>query len=454
MHDGSFTLSARANEEDAIFKPTSWLVKIEFIKQLIMASNVLISIVSEHGGGKSTFARVLANSLENQVEVIPFNATPLFTKESLLTYVAHQIDEELQPNLTAIISYCQENYKNTLIVIDDAHNLSEEFLIEILATLQKQEGKSYFHICLVSNYSLVPLLNRLSETYTEIIHTIELGPLNENETKTYILERLSTLGINEIPDEDIQQFYQLTEGNIVGINTQMASYFKTNKETSFSKNKKNAYIKWASLTAGIVLAAGLSFFLLSEDSNQNLEVKPSIQLAKNPEELQVQQIDLPLESDIANYQLAAVRQAIEIASLKRIEVAPNEEDPQLDDSMVVMDKVVVIPKVKPPKEVSVAQKPASKIINKMPVKQAALDNSKFTIQILASHKSEDLAKFAKMHGLKNTKVLNAKRQGKNWYVLTLGAYASKEQAKQALKALPTSIAQLNPWVRALAELKA
>jgi DamX protein len=452
MQDNNLRLSAKTSEDkENTFTPSSWLVKIEFINQLILASNVLISVISEHEGGKSTFAKILSSSVDEKVEVYRFNASALFAQEKFYLQLSKQINDYVEPQIDSIVQYCQDTKQHILIIIDDAQNLPEIFIEELLIALQKQNIMSFFHVCLVSNLALVPTLNKLSLIFKEMVHTIELGALNESETRAYVLEKLSASDKEKLSEEKLEQFFQLTEGSLVGINTQLNAFFNSQRSTSFVPPLN---YRWAGLAAGVLAVLGGAYLFFA--TPHELPIEKKSQEVAIAQEINIQQIDLPLESSLVNYQLAAVKQTLEEISVKKLE-QDKSENGAMDDSYVVMDKVVVIPKIKPNEVASkpVVSKPipnrAATVIKT--VKQDAIDKTKFTIQLLASKNQSVLQQFSQAYHLKNTHILKSKAQGTVWYVLTSGVFANKVAAKAAINQLPHPVVALKPWVRSLGELK-
>lgn len=79
----------------------------------------------------------------------------------------------------------------------------------------------------------------------------------------------------------------------------------------------------------------------------------------------------------------------------------------------------------------------------------------FTIQVLASRKRDDVMHFVNSHKMTaNAKIRLTKRDGLDWYVLTIGEFGQVEQAQAAIKMLPTELAKFNPWIRPVGSLKA
>ncbi len=450
-----------------IFKPISWLTKIEFINQLVLGNNLLISVLGEHGSGKTTFSNMLYSMASSEINPYLLSASPLFTREYYLAEVAAQLHYHGDLSIAGVIEHCNTQQKRTLIIIDDAHYLPEDFISEILGALRLQDEQGCFNICLVSNRSMIPTLNKLALDNEDMIHSIELGPLTERETKTYIEERLSKRqGTDvEVTDQQINQFYQLTEGNIVGINSQMIGFFGGR---ATNKPRVNNSLRPAGIVGGVVVAALVGVMFLSQSQNLtpsepliNQLPQPALSESTNV----VTSDELALDSDIPAYDIDAVRQNVAAAPLRRSDlVAVNTEDNASDDLMAVMDKVIVIPRVmhkqaskKTPqagKSAPVVAKVMPKAAGKQVLAKSAVAQSRYTIQLLASHNKAELQRFALLHNVQGkTKILRTQVKGNAWYVLAFGEYGQHDQAKQAANKLPNELAALKPWVRAMSDLQ-
>lgn len=71
----------------------------------------------------------------------------------------------------------------------------------------------------------------------------------------------------------------------------------------------------------------------------------------------------------------------------------------------------------------------------------------FTLQLSGASQSNSLNAFAKQQGLKNYLVYQTSRDGKPWYVLVSGNYASSAEAKSAISSLPAEVQAKKPWVK-------
>lgn len=73
--------------------------------------------------------------------------------------------------------------------------------------------------------------------------------------------------------------------------------------------------------------------------------------------------------------------------------------------------------------------------------------SHFTLQLSGASQSNSLNSFARQQGLKNYTVYQTERDGKPWFVLVSGNYASSADAKRAIASLPADVQAKKPWVK-------
>ncbi|MGI8466245.1 SPOR domain-containing protein [Pectobacterium punjabense] len=79
--------------------------------------------------------------------------------------------------------------------------------------------------------------------------------------------------------------------------------------------------------------------------------------------------------------------------------------------------------------------------------------SHFTLQLSSASRSDTLKAYAKQHNLAHSWVYETKRDGKSWYVLVTGVYASSAEAKQAIATLPAEVQAKKPWVKPIRQVK-
>ncbi|ACS84155.1 SPOR domain-containing protein [Musicola paradisiaca] len=79
--------------------------------------------------------------------------------------------------------------------------------------------------------------------------------------------------------------------------------------------------------------------------------------------------------------------------------------------------------------------------------------SAFTLQLSSASREESLKAYARDQRLANYWVYETKRDGKPWYVLVNGVYASSDDAKRAIASLPADVQAKKPWVKPIRQVK-
>ena len=79
--------------------------------------------------------------------------------------------------------------------------------------------------------------------------------------------------------------------------------------------------------------------------------------------------------------------------------------------------------------------------------------SHYTLQLSSALRSDTLTAFAKQQNLPHYMVYETKRDGKPWFVLVSGNYASSAEAKRAIATLPAEVQAKKPWVRPVQQVQ-
>lgn len=163
-----------------------------------------ILLTGEIGTGKTTLIRHILNQIETDLEVaVIFNTN--VTEDQLLNLILQEF--ELTPvandktkNLDILYRFLIKKYargKRTLLIIDEAQNLSNAVLEEVrmLSNLQSDE-QALLQIMLVGQPELkkklkTPSLAQLSQRIAVNYH---LTALNREDTRSYIISRLQKAG--------------------------------------------------------------------------------------------------------------------------------------------------------------------------------------------------------------------------------------------------------------------
>lgn len=433
-----------------ILKPSSWLAKIDDINQLVISNNILISILGEHRSGKTSFANLLQAELSLKLKTVLMTASSAVDKDLFLQQLGSILELSSETSIDKYVVVINERKSPVLLIIDDAEFLPANFIEEILKVLHEQGSNGCFKVCLLSSFSLMATLNKLTEDkYPGMVKSIEVGLLTEQETKIFVEENLRTLSAikNKITNKKMKQFFKITAGDIATVNRHLIDFFSNNSTKSAS------FLRNTGVAVGVFFASVLIVvIILSQDfKSAPVQVAGLESRDKAIQELRVEPI---LDSEVPAYTLNVSRQEINATSLRKLELSSDEDD--LNNASVVVDKVIVAPKiinVKTRKDVAHLESNLSDVDKvqqkaKSPKAIATKDKSIFTIQILASNNQAKIEKFILIHNLAGkTEVHHINRQGLGWYVLTYGEFTNRQYAKEALRKLPSDIQQLKPWVR-------
>jgi len=184
----------------------SRLQRLNLLLHLAPYSDVLL-VTGEAGIGKTTLLHQFLAKVDRSWRVCPVNAGPKvnnevvyqslmreFAKEdAVLSDGASQIDS-LRQHIRAL----RESVQSPILIIDDAHELSDQVLKFVLHLVQADKnGGKLLSVIMFSEPSiaiklaaseLIPLRNLIS-------HSFELTPFNEEDTASYIKHRLKLAGL-------------------------------------------------------------------------------------------------------------------------------------------------------------------------------------------------------------------------------------------------------------------
>jgi DamX protein len=77
----------------------------------------------------------------------------------------------------------------------------------------------------------------------------------------------------------------------------------------------------------------------------------------------------------------------------------------------------------------------------------------YTLQLSSSSNYDNLNSWAKKENIQKYVVYQTTRNGQPWYVLVSGVYATKDEAKRAVTALPADVQAKNPWAKPLHQVQ-
>ena len=182
-------------------------------------------LTGEVGTGKTTICRCMLAQLPEEVDTA-FIIHPKLSADELLAstcddlgidYPASATTRVLVDRLNKHLVNTIENGRRTLLIIDEAQNLSEEVLeqLRLLTNLETNQRK-LLQIILLGQPELMELLSRkaLRQLSQRITARYHLEALNRKEIKAYIAHRLSVAGArgNFFKPAAMRRVYHLSKG--------------------------------------------------------------------------------------------------------------------------------------------------------------------------------------------------------------------------------------------------
>lgn len=172
----------------------------------VTAGGGFVLLTGEIGTGKTTMCRCLLEQLPPTCDVA-FIFNPKLTALDLLLTICDELHIELGAavkstktlvdRINAHLLAAHANGRNTLLIIDEAQNLSADVLeqMRLLTNLETNECK-LLQIVLLGQPELRQKLARpeLAQLAQRIIARFHLGPLDKGDLASYISHRMTTAG--------------------------------------------------------------------------------------------------------------------------------------------------------------------------------------------------------------------------------------------------------------------
>jgi general secretion pathway protein A len=194
---------------------------LSHLKRGIDEADGFVVLSGEIGTGKTTLVRALMRQLDsNQVVAAQIVNTQLDCDELLLSILRAfdipitepALRGQVKSALEAFRARLVETGRKALLIVDEAQNLHQD-AFELLYALSspKPGGRSLLQCCLVGEPELRTLLEsaELQSFRKRIIVSRHLGPLDRQETRTYIEHRLHKVGWTGRPSFEPNAFDEI-----------------------------------------------------------------------------------------------------------------------------------------------------------------------------------------------------------------------------------------------------
>src|SRR5215472_16804209 len=204
-----------------------------YLQYGLYQSEGFIVITGEIGAGKTTIVRSLLEHLESDKVVAAQLVSTQLDADDMLRAVGiayglpvRTVNKAiLLGSLEAFLCKLATENKRALLIVDEAQNLTPKAIEELRMLSNYQlEDKALLQSFLIGQPELRAMMQgpRMQQLRQRVIASYHLGPLDRDETQTYIEHRLKHVGWNNDPQFEpgcFEHIHQLTGGIPRRINT-------------------------------------------------------------------------------------------------------------------------------------------------------------------------------------------------------------------------------------------
>lgn len=394
-----------------------------------------------------------------------------------------------------------------VVVLDNAHLLDDKSISILTSLLNSFPQQNRLHLALFGEPQLMPRLERISPE-SLLINDFHLQGFGLLETVDYLnfrMEMADYLGPEIFTESLVEPWWRQSPGQLnvlQGLAEEHLLQSVTPKPVSHKRPLPVVHIIAISVLIAVV---GVVFLYMGDDKNpapinpslanstspqtaiiptppiqapaeQPVSANSTLELTSTQTPVQplLQTLPQPLQpnqqvqpapatqpavaagisdNDLPKEEVVPLAQ-LPTSPLRQVEPLPEPESIVPTESVAVVSQPVAQPEVKAaPKTESV--KPVVKSVSTAAIGAnehertiLAWKPSEFTIQLLGVSSEKAARDFvAAQANKKDLLIFKSKRQGKDWFVVITGRYASSAQARQAIARLPDVQRDAGPWPR-------
>lgn len=473
---------------------------LEQLLHLCQFSQNLLVVAGEYGVGKTRMAQALIDGLDDADDICFIEGQINSDIDSLLSEIFVQF--ELADN-EAFVEFCRKKTDQdglVIVIVDNAHHLANEVISELL-NLLLENAESRLHLILFSEPHLLGRLESINAP--DIVLTdFFLEKFSLVEAVDYLnfrMEMADYLGPEIFIDAKVEPWWRQSQGQLLTLQEYaQESLLAAVASPRHKPAKSNLLVPHIVATSVLVSVLFVGYLYFGGSSEKKADVPPEltkpVPVAGQPN-LALSASSVALEGAVqANAISSSAPVAVDQQSLQQVHSVALEAVSMSASSISVAEKAQIIKQSVVPlvqtselsrqkvvqkqskvsssesskeiKSAKVSSSDAPKIVKpktdnaltaKLPAtfsanEQAILswDASEFTLQIVGLSSEKSALEFiAAQINKKDLFLFRSVRQGKDWFVVVSGHYASSAKARQAAQLLPESQLKSSPWPRDL-----
>jgi len=424
--------------------------RLQVLNHLVQGMDLLVLVIGESGSGKTTLLhRYLVTT------AVPWKAGRIHIDRT----GASDKPSPGQPSDSYPV-FAQQDVPDPIVILDDAHKLSEKDLSFLLQeALVPESSQKIKRLVLFGEPSLSTYITALSESTASdmAINKITIPALTRVEVDSYLQYRPAMAGHTGeslFKPSVIKMIHKKSEGLPGRINEHADRWLKK-KYSHKSQSEgiftllRNLSFKATAWVIGGIAAVVLGLFIFNQ-----MDSAPQVTPDKKKASLRVFRAKIPAVADFDTPKFIN-RVAPKTKEIPPRAVAETNKQPPAAKPPATPPKMPPQPipqtQVKPlPIKPLTAKKDAVK--NTIYRESWLLDQnpSFYTLQVLGVRNEEWLLNFIKVHKLlqhQNVAYYKTQYKGQQWYPLLYGVYPTKSEAADAVKELPDEVQKSIPWIR-------
>lgn len=469
---------------------------LDEVTHLCQFSQHLVAVLGEAGVGKTAFTYQAVVELRETARCCVLRSTVMLTVADVLQQLVDQLGLFVSETATneEILQVIEQyrptgHYQRAILIVDDAHHLSNDVLALFVHLLQYQ-ASGYLHILLVGDSSLLLRLDELDKGDV-LVYDIPLCPFTIDELEYYLSFKLAAVGYDgaELFDYDmLSVIWKETRGIPASVN-RVANKLLLSRSTLDDEGARLGLpISYMAILVVLLAALIMAIFYVgdepqnpeSSDVPAELSVEPvpkSSSVVEGQEKTvldavaSVETVIEPAVEVTPEPQQDAAEENVEKAALEvGGNVVSNNVPEQLEEQALLQEAPVVLAENEPevvqekvvaPSTSSAESLPppvsAASVPPKLTVDEEAIlfwPSEAYTLQVMAAGQLEGVKRFVEVQpNRRQLRIVAFERNDAPWYVVLVGVYETIPEARQAISDLPPVQAKAKPWPRKISDVQ-
>lgn len=457
----------------------------EILDQLVdlahYGGNTLI-VTGGLGCGKSTLAKAFLARFADEAATAIVPATLFMNELQLLESLCDQLalDREGLVSIDSLIGRLKDyaslltaESRSLMIVIDDAHELGID-TIEVLANLIEASEEASVHLLFLAERQLLGVLeSSMASAYGPAAMSVfELEGLSASACKEYLELKLSSAGFKgqfPLSGPVLGEIVNKSAG-VPGVINSMAREELAHVEFQAAEPAASTLPRiprqYLATAAGLFLALLLVLMLPSSDE-ASIDVIDASDTEQAGEQLLVdgnRRIAIAVGGNgVESTEPRATESTAEPTVVRSVEPLLAQQEPaatpDVSEATQAIDLALQMAAAKETEEelveglveeLAIAKSESNADYSSFERRLLESASSAYTLQLLGTHNQESARTFIdEAGGSERYGYFRTVHEGKPWFVVVFGSYASRDLASAAIESLPGEQRQLQPWARSI-----